>query len=454
MDRRAPPRAAPARRPGARPRAGRGCPSTRRRGAGSPRARTVHPAPGGSAWRHRRARRRRRVARSRVSSSRRHVGMLATASAPSSRNSSRSGAASASSVSAVTDGSPAVDLDRDGLEPVDVRRPRPRPARGDRPPTRRPRPRFCHGSPATTSSTRSRPSARARVGRRDDVADVDRVEGATEDPDPLDPATSTECTAASEPRVHSRRRHTCRNTAVLVALALVTESSVAHVLVRVWLPDRPGALGLVASRIGCGAAATSSASTCSSAARASPSTSSPSTLADLEPARAPRPRDRAGRRRVGRGGPHRRRASPTPASTRSSPRPTLCEARRRSTSCSDALVDHDPARVPRRLDRARARRRARSPTAGDAPAAPSSSTRSPPARRRRRTSPTARPAPTTSRSPRSPATSAMLLVGRERPSVPPPGTGPAPRARPRIADRPGRCSTGAEASAVSPRRWW
>ena len=28
------------------------------------------------------------------------------------------------------------------------------------------------------------------------------------------------------------------------------QSSVAHVLVRVWLPDRPGALGLVASRIG------------------------------------------------------------------------------------------------------------------------------------------------------------------------------------------------------------
>jgi UTP:GlnB (protein PII) uridylyltransferase len=27
-------------------------------------------------------------------------------------------------------------------------------------------------------------------------------------------------------------------------------TSVAHVLVRVWLPDRPGALGLVASRIG------------------------------------------------------------------------------------------------------------------------------------------------------------------------------------------------------------
>lgn len=29
-----------------------------------------------------------------------------------------------------------------------------------------------------------------------------------------------------------------------------TESAAAHVLVRVWLPDRPGALGLVASRVG------------------------------------------------------------------------------------------------------------------------------------------------------------------------------------------------------------
>ena len=28
------------------------------------------------------------------------------------------------------------------------------------------------------------------------------------------------------------------------------ESQITHVLVRVWLPDRPGALGLVASRIG------------------------------------------------------------------------------------------------------------------------------------------------------------------------------------------------------------
>jgi predicted nucleic acid-binding protein len=43
---------------------------------------------------------------------------------------------------------------------------------------------------------------------------------------------------------------TFRNIAVMYARTIVAMSDLTHVLVRVWLPDRPGALGLVASRIG------------------------------------------------------------------------------------------------------------------------------------------------------------------------------------------------------------
>ena len=46
-------------------------------------------------------------------------------------------------------------------------------------------PRFCHGSPAGTTSTRSRPSRLAHLGRHDDVAHVHGVERAAEHPEPL-----------------------------------------------------------------------------------------------------------------------------------------------------------------------------------------------------------------------------------------------------------------------------
>jgi hypothetical protein len=48
------------------------------------------------------------------------------------------------------------------------------------------------------------------------------------------------------------RVHTCATRSSLPDTypALVTEELETHVLVRVWLPDRPGALGLVAARIG------------------------------------------------------------------------------------------------------------------------------------------------------------------------------------------------------------
>jgi len=78
------------------------------------------------------------------------------------------------------------------------------------------------------------------------MAGMDRVEGAAEDSQPFDPASL-------RADVRSSRRNTLvarRSYAVRVSLDERPQSSVAHVLVRVWLPDRPGALGLVASRIG------------------------------------------------------------------------------------------------------------------------------------------------------------------------------------------------------------
>ena len=90
------------------------------------------------------------------------------------------GRSSASSVSAVTDGASALDLDRGRLDPVDALDrgvDRARAASGADATTR---PRFCHGSPATTRSTRSSPSCAAGLGGHDDVPDVHRVERASE----------------------------------------------------------------------------------------------------------------------------------------------------------------------------------------------------------------------------------------------------------------------------------
>ena len=96
------PRRGPGRRAG-RPRASRTRTSvedTSRRGIDT--RSTRHPSPGGTACSPSRSITT-IVARSRVSSRRRQVAMFATASAPRSRNNSRPGRASASSVSAVTD---------------------------------------------------------------------------------------------------------------------------------------------------------------------------------------------------------------------------------------------------------------------------------------------------------------------------------------------------------------
>src|SRR5262249_30326654 len=92
------------------------------------------------------------------------------------------------------------------------------------------------------------------VGRGHDVADVHRVERAPEATDALDPGRLR--------AAHRRAGHTgpvhrpgtpvscTRPTLSRMPLDTPSPSSTAHVLVRVWLPDRPGALGLVASRIG------------------------------------------------------------------------------------------------------------------------------------------------------------------------------------------------------------
>jgi hypothetical protein len=94
------------------------------------------------------------------------------------------------------------------------------------------------------------------------MADVHRIEGAAEDADPLErrwdglvePAghrTSVRPTLVGFGSAGSSLGRNIRVTFTRTIVA-VSESSVpaTHVLVRVWLPDRPGALGLVASRIG------------------------------------------------------------------------------------------------------------------------------------------------------------------------------------------------------------
>ena len=129
---------------------------------------TLQPPPGGSACASPRRSTTTIVASSRVSSSRRHVDMLATASAPSTRNSSRCGLASASRVSAVTDAASRSTSIDDASTPST-------PSTAASTSMRRSRaeattlPRFCHGSPATTSSTRSRSRTAACLDRDDDV---------------------------------------------------------------------------------------------------------------------------------------------------------------------------------------------------------------------------------------------------------------------------------------------
>ena len=131
------------------------------------------------------------------------------------------------------------------------------------------------------------------------------------------------------------------------------------------------------------------------------------------PARAHGPRDRAGRRRVGRGGPAGRHLPRSPA-RRARVGGRCCA---RPTSIDD-LQEHArrarPARVPRRLGGPAARRRCVLAADGaDVPEAGQARRARRRARRPRRSSPTAWPDPRTSRSPGSPVHDAAILVGRE-----------------------------------------
>ena len=83
---------------------------------------------------------------------------------------------------------------------------------------------------------------------------MDRVEGAAQHPEPLDAHTAGDSTSAGAATFAvtklSSSTESFRHLASYHLPVNEPAHVPAHVLVRVWLPDRPGALGLVASRIG------------------------------------------------------------------------------------------------------------------------------------------------------------------------------------------------------------
>jgi len=89
------------------------------------------------------------------------------------------------------------------------------------------------------------------IGRGDEVPDVDRVERPAEHPHAF-----LRCRHRGKPtsdlvQQRPEQRSHCRHTSeILDAYPALMSEKGTHVLVRVWLPDRPGALGLVAARIG------------------------------------------------------------------------------------------------------------------------------------------------------------------------------------------------------------
>ena len=143
----------------------------------------------------------------------------------------------------------ALDLDARSLDTVDAvdrRRDQRKPVDGRRDDGAALLPRI----PGDHHEHSIQPEGGAGVDRGHDVAHVHWVERAPEDTDSLDPGQS-------RGQTRDRRSH-FRNATVIEASYARREmplddpppNRAAHVLVRVWLPDRPGALGLVASRIG------------------------------------------------------------------------------------------------------------------------------------------------------------------------------------------------------------
>ena len=156
---------------------------------------------------------------------------------------------SASRVSAVTDAPVALDLDRRRLDAVDP---------GDRgldqrQPIARPTPR-----PDRASATgRRRPRAAPGRGRAGCAPPPRRRRGPTCTGSKVPPNTPTAARSPDTGRSLrgasvSFTRHSAKHSASSSPVpSLMSDApSRHHVLVRVWLPDRPGALGLVASRIG------------------------------------------------------------------------------------------------------------------------------------------------------------------------------------------------------------
>ena len=146
-------------------------------------------------------------------------------------------------MSAVTDARVALDLDRGRLDPVDVvTAASTSVSRSAADATTRPR--FCHGSPATHQEHTVEAAARlARLGGHHHVPDVHRIERAAEHAQPL---RSTSRESTGDPCLHLGETFASSSPVP----SFVSDATSPHVLVRVWLPDRPGALGLVASRIG------------------------------------------------------------------------------------------------------------------------------------------------------------------------------------------------------------
>ena len=236
-------------------------------------------------------------------------------------------------------------------------------------------------------------------GRRREVTHVDRIEGPAEDAQPLHAASVRE-------RLVNAVLRRC-----LPGPARPNLPPVPNLLVRVWLPDRPGALGLVASRIGAIGGDIVGIDVLERSEHVAVDEFAV-VLAERRSRQAAGTRDRRGRRRVGRG-VARGRALPRPARSTRSSRCNGCASRPTfGKRCSVSLT-----RVRNEFAADWATRVARRRTARDRGYRRAARERprrhSPPAPRRHPRSPRATPVPTISRSRALPSNDAMLLVGRD-----------------------------------------
>ena len=185
----------------------------------------------------------------------------------------------------------------------------------------------------------------------------------------------------------------------------------ARVVVRVWLPDRPGALGLVASRIGAIGGDIVGVDVLERSEHVAVDEFAV-VLPEHRPRQAARARDRRGRRRVGRGvGP--RRALPRPAPRRA----RVGRARRATPTARERPLVPARRTRPQRSSAPTGRGRCADATSlaaiGADAARPSVLDALATGTARRPRSRPATPGPTTSRSRPCPRSQAVLLVGRD-----------------------------------------